>query len=76
MKDRVKIAVIDADENENLVKRLEIPEIPAVRYFVKSDGKKTDKDAKYYNANGMKTIMNLVAKITQSGDHLLELLTD
>eukprot|EP00347_Sterkiella_histriomuscorum_P008531 403344742 len=78
IKDKVKLAIIDVEQNPNIATRLGITEFPAVRYFMKSKDSKplTEQNAQVAKTNGLTTLMQLVQRLSQSSEGLLERLTD
>ncbi len=77
LRNKVKVASINAQDTPKLAERLGVTTFPAIRYFLKSEtGQRTEADAKEYKTLDIVTIMPLADDMLLHHDNELERLTD
>jgi len=77
LRNKVRVASINAKDTPKLAERLKVSEYPSIRYFTKSEsGQRTDADAREYKATDVVTIMPLADDMMLHHDNEIEHLID
>lgn len=76
IQDKVQLAYINADEQQALADRLEVKEMPAIKYLSKKEGGLKDSDAQDAKVKGLVSLMPIVNKLVQDVETLIEKIVD